>query len=177
MLRQFHSTICIAVFSGLLALLTAPAALAQTTSFTYQGRLGDGGSLANGVYDLQLSLFDAVSAGNQVGSTLTYNDVTVTNGVFTLSPDLGAAAFSGASRFLEIAVRPGASSGAYTTLAAKTTRPEATTVLQRASTQMLLIMGPLSGGTTPRSPMCPPVVLISLSLGLRAGFGSSRTAP
>ena len=33
-------------------LTTAVSALAQTTAFTYQGRLNAGGAPANGVYDL-----------------------------------------------------------------------------------------------------------------------------
>src|SRR5437868_1744111 len=41
--------------------LNASAAFAQTTSFTYQGRLTDGGTAANGNYDLQFVLFDASS--------------------------------------------------------------------------------------------------------------------
>src|SRR5712692_5052776 len=81
--------------------LSASAAYAQTTSFTYQGRLTDGGTAANGNYDLQFVLFDASSGGTQVGSQ-TINTVLVSNGVFTVSLDFGANAFNGANRFLEI---------------------------------------------------------------------------
>ncbi|MBS1791693.1 MAG: hypothetical protein JST85_28545 [Acidobacteria bacterium] len=91
-------------------------ARAQTTSFTYQGRLNDAGNPATGVYDLQFRLFDALSNGNQVGSTLTRDDVTVTSGSFSVTLDFGASAFPGANRWLEIGVRPGASTGAFTTL-------------------------------------------------------------
>jgi hypothetical protein len=104
---------------ALATLVTAVSAStlpAQTTSFTYQGKLNDGGSPANGTYDLQFRLFDALVGGNQVGSTVTRDDVTVLNGIFSLSLDFGAAAFPGANRFLEIAVRPGASTGAFTSL-------------------------------------------------------------
>src|SRR3989442_14077443 len=87
-------------------LLGATAALGQTTSFTYQGRLTDGGTAANGNYDLQFVLFDSLSGGAQVGSTQTINTVPVSNGVFTVSLDFGANAFTGASRFLEISARP-----------------------------------------------------------------------
>jgi len=34
-------------------------ALGQGTAFTYQGRLTDGGSPANGGYDLRFSIYDA----------------------------------------------------------------------------------------------------------------------
>ncbi|HET9315613.1 MAG TPA: hypothetical protein VFQ51_08485, partial [Vicinamibacteria bacterium] len=101
------------------AALVAGAAYAGAqplgTSFTYQGRLTDAGNPANGSYDLQLALFDAASGGAQVGATLSRNDVVVANGLFTVSLDFGAV-FSGSKRWLELRVRPGASTGAYTTL-------------------------------------------------------------
>jgi hypothetical protein len=101
---------------ALMLSLNASAVRAQTTSFTYQGSLNDGGSPANGPYDLQFKLFDALSGGAQQGSTISRDDIQVTNGVFSVTLDFGAAAFPGASRFLEISVRPGASTGAYTIL-------------------------------------------------------------
>ena len=45
------------------------------TSFTYQGRLTDGGSPASGAYDLQFVLFDAAVGGSQVGPILARGDV------------------------------------------------------------------------------------------------------
>jgi len=38
---------------------------AQGTGFTYQGRLIDNGSPANGNYDLRFNALDAAAAGNQ----------------------------------------------------------------------------------------------------------------
>lgn len=93
----------------------APRA-ALGTAFTYQGQLKDGGNPANGAYDFEFALYDALSGGAQIGSTVSANDVTVTNGYFTTPLDFGASAFTGDKRYLEIRVRPGASSGAYTTL-------------------------------------------------------------
>jgi hypothetical protein len=43
----------------------AATAFAQTTSFTYQGKLNDGATAANGTYQFQFKLFDQVSSGNQ----------------------------------------------------------------------------------------------------------------
>ena len=43
------------------------------SSFTYQGRLTDGGSPANGNYDLQFRLYDDLTGGNQIGSTVHVN--------------------------------------------------------------------------------------------------------
>jgi len=77
---------------------------AQTASFTYQGKLTDNGLAANGSYQMQFALFDAAANGNQLGATVSISNVQVTNGIFTVSLDFGAAAFSGAGRFLQISV-------------------------------------------------------------------------
>lgn len=88
------------------------------TSFTYQGQLTDGGGAANGTYDFQVTLFDASTGGSIVGTpgVVTRDDVTVAGGTFTLSLDFGAEAFGEEKRWLEIGVRPGASTGSYTLL-------------------------------------------------------------
>ena len=105
-----------ALFTIVLAMsLGATTARAQTSSFTYQGRLTDGGAAANGNYDLQFALFDSLSGGAQVGSTQTISTVAVSNGVFTVSLDLGANSFPGANRFLEISARP-TGAGSFTLL-------------------------------------------------------------
>ena len=97
-------------------LLNASVALAQTTSFTYQGKLEVSGSPANGVFDFQFKLFDSVSGGLQDGSTITVEDVQVTNGIFVVSLNFGASSFRGPDRFLEICVRDGADVGVFTLL-------------------------------------------------------------
>src|SRR2546429_9817275 len=86
--NQRRSAYCLLVVLGC-AWLLATNASAQTTSFTYQGRLTDGGTPANGNYDLQITLFDSLTSGAQVGSTQTLNTVPVSNGVFTVSLDFG----------------------------------------------------------------------------------------
>ncbi len=87
---------------------------AQTTAFNYQGSLKTGGSPANGNYDFEFALFDALSAGTQLGSTLTKTNIAVADGVFSVSLDFGNQ-FPGANRFLEIRVRPNGG-GAFTLL-------------------------------------------------------------
>ena len=88
------------------------------TTFTYQGKLNNGGSPANGTYELEFKVFDALTGGNQQGGTLDFtnansNAVSVTGGVFTVQLDFGSAAAP--NRFLEMGVRkPGDS--AFTTL-------------------------------------------------------------
>jgi hypothetical protein len=94
------------LFIILTIVLSAGAIFGQSSSFTYQARLTDGGTPANGNYDLQFALFDAAGGNNQIGQTQTIPSVAVSGGVFTVTLDFGANAFSGASRFLEISMRP-----------------------------------------------------------------------
>jgi len=86
-------------------------ASAQSTAFAYQGKLTDAGNPANGNYDLQFTLWDALSGGTQqpppAPITVTRN-VLVTSGAFTVQLDFGATAFPGADRYLEISVRKNA---------------------------------------------------------------------
>jgi alpha-galactosidase len=114
MKRQLPSLLlCLAL--PLLALL--PSLLqAQTSAFTYQGRLLDGGQAANGSYDLRFKLTDALSGGNQAGATLTNAPVQVNGGLFLVSLDFGSVVFDGSLRWLEIGVRTNGSTGAYTVL-------------------------------------------------------------
>jgi hypothetical protein len=87
------------------------------TGFTYQGFLTQSGVPAGGAWDFELALFDAAVGGVQVGSTVTVGDLAVAAGVFSATLDFGPGAFGIGARWLEIRVRPGASGGAYTTLA------------------------------------------------------------
>ena len=88
------------------ALLCAAAssAFAQGTAFTYQGRLNDGSSPANGTYDLTFALHSAANEATQAGGLVTKNSTAVSNGLFTVSLDFGNQ-FPGADRWLEIQVR------------------------------------------------------------------------
>jgi hypothetical protein len=105
------------LFAGLLLFAAAAVVLAQTTALTYQGKLTDSGNPANGNFDLQFKLFDALSGGNQQGSTLTNPTVQVAGGIFNVNLDFGSNVFTGAARFLEIGVRPAGSPNPYTILA------------------------------------------------------------
>ncbi len=89
--------------------------VALTTEVTYQGQLEDGGAPADGEYDLQLTLYDAASGGNQVGSTVVVEDVAVSDGLFTVELDFGDV-WDGAALWVEVAVRDGGSSGSFTVL-------------------------------------------------------------
>ena len=91
---------------GLMLFVCLISAQAQTTAFTYQGKLNDGAMAASGVYDLGFALYDAETGGTQIGTALTRPNVTVAGGIFTVQLDFGANAFAaGANRFLQIAVK------------------------------------------------------------------------
>jgi len=106
--------LAVSALSALVALSTLADAFAQGTAFTYQGFLRQGGTPVNTNHDFQFSLWTAASGGTQVGSTQTRTNVSVQNGLFTVTLDFGTV-WDGSDRFLQIAVRP-AGSGSYTTL-------------------------------------------------------------
>lgn len=93
------------VLVSLAILINWQSVIAQTTAFNYQGRLTDGGNPANGPFQMQFKLFDALAGGNQIGATLTDVAITAANGVFGVKLDFGSNALNGANRWLEIAVR------------------------------------------------------------------------
>lgn len=91
--------------SLLLGLVLAPGLFAQTTAFTYQGRLNQSGApTANGIYDLQFSLFNVASGGAAVAGPLS-STMGVTGGLFTVSLDFTGTPFTGQNLWLQIAVR------------------------------------------------------------------------
>jgi hypothetical protein len=102
------------VFTGAVLLTGYTVVAAMGSAFTYQGRLADGGSVANGSYDLRFSLCDAPVGGAQVGATITNAAVAVSNGFFVVALDFGTNAFDGNARWLEIGVRKG--TGGFTLL-------------------------------------------------------------
>src|SRR3989442_14057449 len=104
MKNPIPKTILAATLS-LASLTLQPSTLhAQGTAFTYQGQLKDGLVPANGSYDLTFSLFGVSSGGSAVGGPVTNSATGITNGLFTVTLDLGAN-LSRADRLLEIAVR------------------------------------------------------------------------
>ena len=131
------------LYAALAGCLTT-AALAQITAFSYQGRLTDGGAPANGLYDFTLSARDALTSGNLVGSALIFADVPVTNGVFVLYPDFGAGVLNGQPRWLEVGVRIGASTGAYTPLNPR--QPILATPLANVANTVLSLPAGVVGG-------------------------------
>jgi hypothetical protein len=127
---------------------TGPAAPLDTVSsaFTYQARFMDGGSLANGQYDLEFKVFDAATGGVQVSTTITRTNVTVTDGLFTTLLSFAPQVFEGEKRWLQIGIRP-AGGGSFTALTRQeiTASPYATTlrpgaVMRAATSDTMLTM-------------------------------------
>jgi hypothetical protein len=74
------------------ALAASPEASARggtksADTLTYQGRLLDGGSPADGLYDLRFTLYSAPTMGSVVAGPLTVNAVIVNDGLFTVQLD------------------------------------------------------------------------------------------
>ena len=95
---------CIFITLVLLAGIHQTAAQG-TTAFTYQGQLRDGGTNANGAYTMIFKLYDAVAAGNLIGTPIT-NSPTLGNGLFSVNLDFGSA-FNGSARWLDITITNG----------------------------------------------------------------------
>jgi hypothetical protein len=107
-------TIALAIVLG-----GCPGANLQSVT-TYQGFLLDDDVPAEGVYNFQLSLYNAPSGGNQVGdSPQTFEGVTVTRGLFTLYPDFGINIPPSVTElYVEVAVQ-GSGDPAYVVLATR----------------------------------------------------------
>jgi hypothetical protein len=91
--------------SRILFILVVAPASAQTTAFSYTGRLTAGGLAASGNYDFSFALFDAETGGNQLAGPLGINTVTVADGLFLVTLDFGPGVFTGPPRWLEVSVR------------------------------------------------------------------------
>lgn len=98
-----------------LATAVVSPALAQTsvgTAISYS-RTGMkfGGVPLTGTYDVQFTLYDASTGGNQIGPTLAKNNRSIVNGsLSTVTLDFGDDAFDGDARWIEVSVRQGANS-------------------------------------------------------------------
>ncbi len=116
LLRTPFGTSLLMVAAAFLAVASPVCAQLSTgTRFSQQGSLTDGSQPANGQYDFQFALFTASTGGSQVNAVQTITNVTVIEGIYSVTLDFGEA-FSGAERWLEIRVRPAGGPQGYTTL-------------------------------------------------------------
>lgn len=107
---------CSAPVAALLTLLGSQA-LAQNSSFTYQGSLSAPGGPVGALADFKARLWTAASGGTMVGTEQSFPGVEVTRGVFSLSIPSPAGAFiDGQPLWLELDVRVPSGTGSYTTM-------------------------------------------------------------
>ena len=113
----------------MLAAGTASSALAQGTAITYQGQLERNGVKVNSASDMRFTLFNAATAGAQVGNIVTLdgaNVVSVANGLFAASLDFGVNPYtSPQATWLQIEVRNPAGTGTYSLMGARQKMPGA----------------------------------------------------
>ncbi|GAB4182142.1 MAG: hypothetical protein Tsb002_02990 [Wenzhouxiangellaceae bacterium] len=111
-MRSFYHA-SMKAFMLLLAFLCAISVQAQPVDNTisYQGRLDIGGAPANGQFDFEVVVFDALTGGNQVSPILMLDGVDVMEGLVNLSLDFGEGVFNGEQHFLELRVRDLAGGG------------------------------------------------------------------
>jgi hypothetical protein len=105
------SLACLALLSSVIAVV------AQTSSFTYQGRFSSNGVPVTGELDFRFSLHATSNQTNQLGNAVTNAPLAVTNGLFTTTLDFGSSVFDGSARWLQIGVRPLGDTNEYTALA------------------------------------------------------------
>ena len=96
---------CLSILNSKLSTLHA-----QSSAFTYQGRLADGANAASGVYDLRFTIYETSGGSTVVAGPVTNSAAAVSNGLFTATLDPGPGVFTGAERWLEIAVRTNSAS-------------------------------------------------------------------
>jgi hypothetical protein len=94
-----------AALTTIFLITSVNTAMAQSSVFTYQGRLTDDTLPSTGVYDFQFGLFDALTDGTEVIAPIDRLNVEVADGAFTVLLDFGFSSFTGQDRFLEIRVR------------------------------------------------------------------------
>lgn len=95
-------------FLLLASLVIAGLVFASTASaqqpITYQGQLKQSGTSFTGSADLEFQLFDSLTGGTQVGSTIARAGWPVEDGLFQVELDFGAGSFGADPRWLQITV-------------------------------------------------------------------------
>lgn len=92
------------LFCILFYFVASAQAAMQTSAFSYQGELRNGGVPVVGLPDLEFRLYDALSNGSQIGSTISVPEYPVLDGLLTIELDFGVAPFVGQQRWLEISI-------------------------------------------------------------------------
>jgi hypothetical protein len=113
-MKRLFQAIAGAAFCGI---FNGASLSAQSAAFVYQGRLDHETAPADGLYDLRFTLWNAPSGGGEVAGPIDTNALAVTDGLFIVTLNFGAPAFSGAARWLEIGVKSNGVAGGHLALA------------------------------------------------------------
>ena len=152
--------------SSFIVLCSIASVFAQSTVFTYQGRLNDNGQPANGTYDLRFGLYDSTNLpGNIIAGPVNNPSTQVANGLFSASLDFGNV-FNGTARWLEIAVRTNGAANFVTLTPRQPLTPVPYAIFASATTNLV--------GTLSAANIAPVTSLIaSSSNGLYSSISSS----
>jgi hypothetical protein len=151
------SLACLALLSSVVAVV------AQTSSFTYQGRFSSNGIPATGEFDFRFTLHGTAALTNQVGGTVTVAPLGVTNGLFTTALDFGSGVFDGSARWLQLGVRANGDTNEYAVLSPRqliTATPYAVRAANYTGTQAATNLT----GTIPDSRLSTNVALLNTNV-------------
>ena len=127
----------------------------------------DAGASANGNYDLQFTLKNALTAGATVGTPQAVSPVTAVNGIFSVTLDFGSLSFDGSDRWVELGVRPAGSVAPYTVLAPRqrlTATPYALRALNATNLIGTVTAGNIASGTITGTMIAPNVAISASSI-------------
>jgi hypothetical protein len=110
-IRLFPALMLVVLMLATRSILAGPLG----TAFTYQGQLTSGGSPANGNFDIEFALYISASGGTAV-DTVDVSGIAVSEGLLNASVDFTDVPFDGQALWIEVRVRPGGTTGAYTVL-------------------------------------------------------------
>jgi len=148
-MKKWHSVkgwLMLAAFAVAVFNLEPEPAFAQGTAFTYQGCLSTDGRPANGSYDLEFSLHDAVAGGNLIAGPLTNAATAVASGVFTVTLDFGPV-FNGSNYWLEIGARTNGDGGFTTLNPRQAIAPAPYAIYAANAKNAVSVSGVLAGGS------------------------------
>jgi hypothetical protein len=147
-------------------------ALAQGMIFTYQGRLDDGGSPANGVYSMVFYLYNVETNGSPLDD-VGVASISVTNGLFTTPLSFSPGSFNGDDRWLEISVEK-SGDGSFTTLAPRQKFTATPYAIMAGSASNLL--GVVQNSSLPANPNFSGTVTAGLFSGNGSGLRNLSVA-
>ena len=148
----------------------ANLALAQGTAFTYQGQLQNNGSPASGTYNLTFSLFNTNSGGVPVAGPVTNNAVVVTNGLFTVLIDFGAACSPANQYWLQIGVETNGVSSFTTLMPRQQLTPTPYAIFANTSSNLSgTVSAAQLNGTVGNSQLANSSITVNAGAGLSGG--------